>query len=143
VDNLLDRISQIDQDGNFKCVVDSEDKRFGLQLGSLSGGRYMIAMNGSIIAMQALTISLRYAAVRRQFAKNAKSPESLLIEYPLMKRRLIPLLAQAVIYLTGNMQAIYTWDQNYKNILDPTNKVIQELHAISSATKPKTGWFAT
>jgi alkylation response protein AidB-like acyl-CoA dehydrogenase len=39
-------------------------------MGSLSGGRYMIAMNGSIIALQALTVSLRYSAVRRQFAKN-------------------------------------------------------------------------
>ncbi len=60
-----------------------------------------------------------------------------------MKRRLIPLLAQNIVYLTGNMKALHTWDQNYKNILDPTNKVIQQLHAISSATKPKTGWFAT
>jgi acyl-CoA oxidase len=72
VNNLLDRISQIDDNGKFKSILDSEDKRFGLQLGSLSGGRYMIAMNGSIIAMQALTIALRYSAVRRQFAKSAK-----------------------------------------------------------------------
>jgi hypothetical protein len=60
-----------------------------------------------------------------------------------MKRRLIPLLAQTIVYLTGNLKALYTWDQNYKNILDPSNQIIQELHAISSATKPKTGWFAT
>lgn len=32
----------------------------------------MIAMNGSNMAMQALTIALRYAAVRRQFAKSTK-----------------------------------------------------------------------
>lgn len=42
-----------------------------------------------------------------------------------MKRRLIPLLAQNIVYLAGNMKAIYGWDQNYKNILDPNNKVIQ------------------
>ena len=74
VDNLLDRISQIDENGNFKCIVDSEDKRFGLQLGSLSGGRYMIAMNGSVIGLQALTIALRYSAIRKQFAKSSKEP---------------------------------------------------------------------
>lgn len=74
VDNLLDRISQIDENGKFKCIVDSEDKRFGLQLGSLSGGRYMIAMNGSVISMQALTIALRYSAIRKQFAKSPKEP---------------------------------------------------------------------
>ena len=32
----------------------------------------MIAMNGSVIALEALTIALRYSAVRRQFAKNSK-----------------------------------------------------------------------
>jgi hypothetical protein len=65
----------------------------------------MIAMNGSVMATQALTIALRYSCIRRQFAKNPKvsQAENLLIEYPLMKRRLIPLLAQNIIYLTGNM----------------------------------------
>lgn len=32
----------------------------------------MVAMNGSIIGLQALTIALRYSAVRRQFAKSPK-----------------------------------------------------------------------
>lgn len=70
----MDRISQIDENGNFKCIVNSEDKRFGLQLGSLSGGRYMIAMNGSVIGLQALTIALRYSAIRKQFSKSPKEP---------------------------------------------------------------------
>lgn len=72
VDNLLDRISQIDDNGKFKSIVDNDDKRFGLQLGSLSGGRYMIAMNGANMAMQALTIALRYSSIRRQFSKGSK-----------------------------------------------------------------------
>jgi hypothetical protein len=29
----------------------------------------MIAMNGSIIGLQSLTIAIRYASVRKQFAK--------------------------------------------------------------------------
>jgi len=32
----------------------------------------MVAMHGTMIALQALTISLRYSAVRRQFAKSSK-----------------------------------------------------------------------
>lgn len=63
----------------------------------------MIAMNGSVIAMQALTIALRYSSIRRQFSKSPTEQENLLIEYPLMKRRLIPLLAQNIVYLSGNM----------------------------------------
>jgi acyl-CoA oxidase len=59
-----------------------------------------------------------------------------------MKRRLLPLLAQTIVYLSGNMSATFKWDANYKSILDPKNRVVQELHAISSATKPKSGWLA-
>ena len=74
-DNLLDRISQIDENGNFKSIVKSDDKRFGLQMASLSGGRYMVAMNASNIALQSLTISLRYSCIRRQFSTSPKQLE--------------------------------------------------------------------
>lgn len=85
----------------------------------------MIAMNGSIIAMQALTIALRYSAIRRQFIKGSEKHESLLIEYPLMKRRLIPLLAQNIVYLTGNIKALCAWDLNSKKTLNPSNNIIR------------------
>lgn len=37
-DNLLDKFSQI-ENGKFKTWIESDDKRFGLQMASLSGGR--------------------------------------------------------------------------------------------------------
>lgn len=55
----------------------------------------------------------------------------------------MPLLAQAVVYQSGNIDITRVWDKNYLNILNPDNKVIQELHGISSAIKPKSGWFGT
>lgn len=55
----------------------------------------------------------------------------------------MPLLAQTIVYQSGNLDILKTWDANYKNILNPENKVIQDLHGISSAIKPKSGWFAT
>lgn len=103
----------------------------------------MIALNSSSMAISALTIAIRYCCVRRQFNNSPNEVENLLIEYPLTKRRLMPLLAQAVIYQSGNLDIAKVWDKNYLNILNPTNKIIQELHAISSAIKPKSGWFAT
>lgn len=56
---------------------------------------------------------------------------------------MMPLLAQAVVYQIGNFHILSEWDRNHQNILDPKNKVIQELHGISSVIKPKSGWFAT
>jgi acyl-CoA oxidase len=103
----------------------------------------MISLNSSTLALSALTIAIRYACVRRQFAISLNTPETLLIDYPLTRRRLLPLLAQTVIYLSGNIDISQVWDKNFINILNPENTVIQELHAISSTTKPKSSWFAT
>lgn len=139
----MNRISGVDENGKFVSIVDNEDKRFGIQLGSLSGGRFLIAMSAATNALNALTIAIRYVCIRRQFANKFGEKENLLMEYPLTKRRMMPLLAQCFIYQMGNMEMVGMWDANYKNILDPSNKVMQELHAISSVTKPKSGWFAT
>jgi len=37
----------------------------------------------------------------------------------------MPLLAQAVVYMSGNMDISQVWDKNYINILNPENTVIQ------------------
>ena len=67
VDNLLNRISGIDKDGNFYSTTKTEDQRFGQHLSALSGGRFLIAINCSSMALSALTIAIRYTCVRRQF----------------------------------------------------------------------------
>ena len=54
----------------------------------------------------------------------------------------MPLLASAIVYNTGNFSILKKWDENFENILDPKNELIQELHFISSALKPKSSWLA-
>lgn len=103
----------------------------------------MVSINSSTMALDALAIAARYSCVRRQFSTGANETENLLMEYPLTQRRIMPLMAQAVIYQLGNMSIAAVWDNNLQKILDPKNNVIQDLHAISSTIKPKSGWFAT
>lgn len=67
VDNQLDRISGVDSNGKFVSTVKGENKRFGVQLSALSGGRFMVATNSAMLSMQALTIAIRYTCLRRQF----------------------------------------------------------------------------
>lgn len=45
---------------------------------------------------KALTIAIRYAAVRRQFSSDGSKLETQILDYPIHQRRLMPLLAQAV-----------------------------------------------
>lgn len=85
----------------------------------------MISLNSSTMALSALAIAIRYSCVRRQFNNSPKDVENLIIEYPLTKRRMMPLLAQAVVYQSGNLDISRVWDQNYMNILNPENKIIQ------------------
>lgn len=118
-ENQLDRISGVDENGKFFSIVEGEEKRFGTQLGALSGGRFMIALNSSTMSLSGLAIAIRYTCVRRQFNNSPKDVENLLIEYPLTRRRMMPLLAQAVVYQSGNMEIARVWDANYKNILNP------------------------
>lgn len=103
----------------------------------------MISMNSAVLATTALCIGIRYTYLRKQFSKypSQKADEDLLINYPLTKRRMMPLLAHAIVYNTGNFQILRKWDENYANISNPKNIVIQELHFISSALKPKTAWL--
>lgn len=66
-DNQLDRISGVNSEGSFFSHIEGEEKRFGTQLGALSGGRFMVGMNSVAMAMSALTIAIRYTCIRRQF----------------------------------------------------------------------------
>lgn len=51
------------------------------------------------------------------------------------------ILAQTVVYHFGAFEFTQFWDKNYYNILDPKNKLMNELHAISSILKAKASWF--
>ena len=74
----------------------------------------MISMNSGIICLNALTIAIRYTFIRKQFSKdNKKNEEDLIINYPLTKRRMMPLLAQALVYNTGNFSILQKWDSNF------------------------------
>lgn len=53
-------------------MIDGEEKRFGLHLAALSGGRFMISMNSGVLAMTALCVGVRYVCLRRQFSKDPK-----------------------------------------------------------------------
>jgi acyl-CoA oxidase len=67
VTNLLNRLSGVDANGKFYNTCKNEDARFGLQLGAISGGRIAIAGTAPTMALNALSIAIRYACIRKQF----------------------------------------------------------------------------
>lgn len=76
-------------------------------------------------ALNALSIAIRYTCVRKQFSAPKANEETCLYDYPLTKFRLMPLLAQAVIYqyVGGVFNAL--WDKHYKSFVEPDNPVAE------------------
>ncbi|EAS04704.1 peroxisomal acyl-CoA oxidase (macronuclear) [Tetrahymena thermophila SB210] len=139
-DSLLDKFSQI-EDGKFKTSIPSADRRFGLQLGSLSGGRIVISMHAGSNAMMALTIATRYACIRKQFGLPGQ-PENSIIEYPLVQYRLMSSLAKYAVQQVAALNLNQLWDHNQENVLDLKNNLINQLHAQSSVMKAICSWQA-
>ncbi|GAA4848666.1 acyl-CoA dehydrogenase [Actinomycetospora corticicola] len=93
-ENLLDRYGSVAADGTYSSSIDSENRRFFTMLGALVRGR--ISVSGSAVgaAQLALTIALRYAEARRQFAAPGGDGEIVVLDYLAHQRKLLPLLAR-------------------------------------------------
>ena len=63
-------------------LLKDPSKRFGVSLGALSNGRVGLTHYGPCFMNQALTIAIRYAAVRKQFGPAGKD-EMPILEYQL------------------------------------------------------------
>jgi acyl-CoA oxidase len=114
-----------------------------LAYGALIQGRVSMVMDSANVAKKALTIAIRYGAVRRQFASNTSSNddsasgddseqqtqqgapiETQLLDYTIHQYRLMPLLAQAfAMHFTG---------QEMNRIYDDLMNKLENLNANSS-----------
>mmetsp|Transcript_2375 Transcript_2375/g.1708 ORF Transcript_2375/g.1708 Transcript_2375/m.1708 type:complete len:142 (+) Transcript_2375:632-1057(+) len=62
--NLLNRFSDVLDDGTFVSEIKSHNKRFGLQLSAISAGRILLTFGNQQDLSYALKIAIRYAAMR-------------------------------------------------------------------------------
>lgn len=92
--NLLGRFAHIDEGHHYESPIPGPSRRFFTMLGTLVAGRISVASGGVSASKSGLTIALRYAFSRRQMGPPGEE-ETLLIDYPAHRRRLMPLLAQA------------------------------------------------
>ncbi|KHF46134.1 acyl-CoA dehydrogenase [Saccharomonospora viridis] len=89
---LLNRYGDVAEDGTYSSPIDSDGKRFFTMLGTLVRGRISIAGSAGSATKRALTIAVRYAERRRQFAA-PDGTEVALLDYLSHQRRLLPALA--------------------------------------------------
>ncbi|WVQ95274.1 hypothetical protein IAU59_002369 [Kwoniella sp. CBS 9459] len=142
--HMLMKHTQVSRDG-----VVSEPPLAQLTYGALLGGRTSMVTDSSNSAKKALTVAVRYAAVRRQFSSGKNELESQLLDYPIHQRRLMPLVAQAIaIGFTGlrlqtmyedMTQALDTMEPSDPNLNDILDK-LKETHATSAGLKAFCTW---
>lgn len=95
VDNLLDKISRITEDGRFATTIPKDGKRFGIMIGTLSGGRVLACSNAMDNSLVALLTAVRYGSERKQFSRKKNQPEIAILDYPLHQARIFPLLSKS------------------------------------------------
>lgn len=110
--HLLGKLGSIDENGVYNTMIENKDMRFGFHMSPLSGGRGVISLIANAIPLKALTSALRYAYQRKQFDNSKKTGEVPIIDYPLTKLRLIPLLAQTIVQIYPGLQLARTYFGN-------------------------------
>lgn len=136
-ENLLDKYGQVSPEGLYSSPIENENKRFFTMLSTLVGGRICVARAGLSAAKSGLTIAIRYALRRRQFAAKVDEPETLLLDYPTHQHRLLVPLAKVYaldIALTALAKA---YDQAIMR------GELREIETRAAGLKAYTTWFTT
>ncbi|XP_022101155.1 peroxisomal acyl-coenzyme A oxidase 3-like isoform X1 [Acanthaster planci] len=146
-ENLLNKMADVSQDGKYITPHKDPNKRFSASLGSLSAGRIGIASVGVCNLKKAMTIAVRYSAVRRQFGPTDNGQEIPVIEYQMQQWRLVP-------YITAMYAQHIFMNYLFENFHDFTIATLsgktderhaemgKEIHALSCSSKSLTTWTA-
>ncbi|MBF6064276.1 acyl-CoA dehydrogenase family protein [Nocardia terpenica] len=94
-ENLLNRYADVTPEGTYSSEIENPSRRFFTTLGTLVRGRVSVGGAAAAGARVALSIALRYADKRRQFADTETGEEVVLLDYRSHQRRLLPHVARA------------------------------------------------
>jgi acyl-CoA oxidase len=142
---MLMKYTKVDNKGNVKQPPLAQ-----LTYGALIGGRVSMAADSFHWAKRFLTISIRYAAARRQFASTEGSSETKLLDYTYHQRRLLPRLAYAYAMKAGadELYELYWRATKTLDDVDQSDKVsltraiedVKELFQVSAGLKAFSTW---
>lgn len=82
---LLNKVGDVTEEGRYVTPYKDPSRRLVASLGSLSAGRVNISCLCETLGVKALTVAIRYAAVRKQFGPNEEE-ELPILEYQSLVR---------------------------------------------------------
>jgi acyl-CoA oxidase len=131
---LLNRYIDVSEDGSFKRTGHP-----AVVYGTMTYVRANIIMHARLVMARAVTVAVRYSAIRRQFrdrdSKSVQDPEMKVLDYPTVQIRILPLLATSfALHYTGEyMYQLY--NQSRQTIESGDFGPLAELHSASSGLK--------
>uniref|UniRef100_A0A182YEA8 Acyl-coenzyme A oxidase n=1 Tax=Anopheles stephensi TaxID=30069 RepID=A0A182YEA8_ANOST len=144
--NLLARFGDVnEQTGVFESPIESATERFALSMGPLVLGRVNICIVSQTLLAKALTVGIRYSAVRRQFGPGPDDQEFPILEYQSQQHRLLPHLATCVALKTFNLWFARVSGRAQVRMLRAEqieSDLLLEIHIVASAVKPICSWAA-
>ncbi|GAB3591817.1 acyl-CoA dehydrogenase [Angustibacter peucedani] len=140
--NLLNRYGDVDEHGTYTSPIDNQNRRFFTMLGTLVRGRISVAGGAGAATRTALSIALRYAERRTQFAAPGSDDEVTLLDYRTHQRRLLPALATsyALAYAQNDLVAMM---HDVQTAEEPDELAQRELESLAAGVKVLATWHAT
>lgn len=140
-DNLLNRYGNVDEGGVYSSPIESLNARFFTMIGTLIRGRVSVGGSARAAAEVALSIAGRYALQRRQF-EGVPGEETVLMDYRMHQRRLLPLLAEAYAFRFAHNQLVARMHR-LQTEADPDAHAQRELEGRAAGLKAALTSFAT
>ena len=135
-ENLLNKYGNINGNGQYESPLKSSSKRFFTMLGALVVGRISVGLAGVSTAKTALTIAVKYALKRKQFAPKDGEPETLIMDYPTHQHRLLPLIAKTYAYYFALRKLADKYTAK-------TDEDVRHIETLAAGLKSKATWHAT
>ena len=147
-DNLLNRYSDVGEGGSYSTLIDNKTKRFFTMLGTLVQGRISVAGGAGSATKVALTIAIRYAESRRQFA-GPDGAEIPVLDYLAHQRKLLPALAKTYAIHFAQLELVAGLHETTPDLDAPLAELPaehpdrRELEARAAGVKAIATWHAT
>ncbi len=136
---LLNRFADVSADGTYSSPIESDSRRFFTMLGTLIRGRVSVAGSAGSATKRALTLAVRYAEVRRQFAR-PDGEEVVVLDYLAHQRKLLPALATSYALHFAQEELV---SKLHDIAPDAPEEEQRELEARAAGLKAIATWHAT
>jgi acyl-CoA oxidase len=139
---LLDRYGSVAPDGTYTSPIENPTRRFFTMLGTLVRGRVSVGGSASSATKLALDIAVRYGETRRQFAAPGAERETVVNDYLVHQRTLLPALATTYALHFAQEELVATM-HDVQGAAEVDERAQRELESRAAGLKAVQTWHAT